>query len=182
MSIERAKPMSDFGFRAMSFFLALRSWFLDFRKPLRQAGIREGQTVLDFGCGPGYYTIPAAKMVGDKGRVYALDVHHVALRSVEARARKEGLTNITTILAGRDAAPPDWSVDVVLAYDMIHMVKDKRALGKELHRVLKPDGLLSVIVEHTKVDDVLGVLEEGGLFLLRDRQGNLINLTRGVAR
>ncbi len=182
MSIERAKPMSDFGFRAMSLFLALRSYFLDFGKPLRQAGIREGQTVLDFGCGPGYYTIPAAKMVGDKGRVYALDVHHLALRSVEARARKAGLTNITTILAGRDAAPPEQSVDVVMAYDMIHMVKDKRALAKELHRVLRPDGLLSVIVEHVKADDVLGVLEEGGLFFFRDRQGPLINLTKGVAR
>lgn len=181
MSTEQARPMSDIAFRAMSLLLALRSRFRDFRKPLRQAGIREGQTVLDFGCGPGYYTIPAAQMVGDKGRVYALDLHHLALRSVEARARKAGLSNITTILAGRDAPPPDESADVVLAYDMIHLVKDRRALAKELHRVLKPDGLLSVIVDHVKVDDVLGVLEGEGLFVLRERHGHLLNLTRGGA-
>jgi ubiquinone/menaquinone biosynthesis C-methylase UbiE len=98
---------------------------------------------------------------------------------VEKKARKEGLTNITTILSDRDTGLPDQSIDVALAYDMIHMVKDKQSLVRELHRVLKPNGLLSVLAEHMKVNDILKILESDSLFSLRDRHGNLINLNRG---
>ena len=181
MNSEGTKPIPNIAFRLMAFFLALHRRFVDVKKPLERAGVKEGQTILDFGCGPGHYAIAAAKMVGAKGKVYALDIHPLAVRSVEKKAKKEGLTNITTILSDKDTRLPDQSIDVALAYDMIHMVKDKQALARELHRVLKPNGLLSVIVGHIKVEDVLKILEEDGLFSLRDRQGRLINLNKGKA-
>jgi len=134
---------------------------------------------LDFGCGPGHYTIAAAKMVGANGKVYALDIHPLAVQSVEKKARKAGLTNITTILSDRDTGLPDQSIDIALAYDMIHMVKDKQSLIKELHRVLKQNSILSVLAEHLKAEDVLKILEQDGLFSLKDRQGNLISLNKG---
>ena len=173
--------MPNIAFRAMSLYFALRHRLEDVRKPLKQAGIKEGQTVLDFGCGPGHYAIAAAKMVGANGKVYALDIHPLAAQSVEKKAKKEGLPNITTIISDRDTRLPDQSVDIALAYDMISMVEDKEALAKELHRVLKPNGILSVLVEHIKVEDVLKILEKDGLFSLRDRHGNLINLKKGEA-
>jgi len=179
MNPERTKPLPNITFRLMAFFLALHRRFVDVRKPLERAGIEEEQTVLDFGCGPGFYAIAAAKMVGAKGKVYAVDIHPLAVQSVQKKAKKAGLTNITTILSGRDARLPDQSIDVALAYDMIHMVQDKQALARELHRVLKPNGFLSVIVGHIKVEDVLKILEQDGLFSLRDRQGRLINLKKG---
>ena len=179
MHSEKTKPMPNIAFKAMAFFLALHRRFVDVRKPLERAGIKEGQTVLDFGCGPGFYAIAAAKMVGAKGKVYALDIHPLAVQSVEKKAKKEGLTNITTILSDKDTRLPDQSIDVALAYDMIHMVKNKQALARELRRVLKPNGLLSVIVGHINVEDVLKALEQDGLFSLRDRYGRLINLTKG---
>jgi ubiquinone/menaquinone biosynthesis C-methylase UbiE len=179
MNAERTKPLPNITFRLMAFSLALHRRFVDVRKPMERAGIKEGQTILDFGCGPGFYTIAAAKMVGAKGKVYALDIHPLAVRSVEKKAKKEGLTNITTILSDRDTGLPDRSVDIALAYDMIHMVKDKQALARELHRILKPNGLLSVIVGHIKVEDVLEILEQDSLFLLKDRHGRLINLNKG---
>jgi ubiquinone/menaquinone biosynthesis C-methylase UbiE len=179
MNAERTKPLPNITFRLMAFFLALHRRFVDIRKPMERAGIKEGQTILDFGCGPGFYTIAAAKMVGAKGKVYALDIHPLAMRSVEKKAKKEGLTNITTILSDRDTGLPDQSIDVALAYDMIHMVKDKQALARELHRILKPNGLLSVIVGHIQVENVLKILEQDGLFSLRDRHGRLINLNKG---
>jgi ubiquinone/menaquinone biosynthesis C-methylase UbiE len=179
MSSERTKPLPNITFRLMAFFLALHRRFVDVRKPLEKAGIKEGQTILDFGCGPGFYSVAAAKMVGAKGEVYALDIHPLAVQSVQKKAQKAGLTNITTILSDRDTRLPDQSIDVALAYDMIHMVQDKQALLRELHRVLKPDGVLSVIVGHIKVEDVLKILEQDGLFSLRDRQGRLINLKKG---
>ena len=181
MNAERTKPLPNITFRLMAFSLALHRRFVDIRKPMERAGIKEGQTILDFGCGPGFYTIAAAKMVGAKGKVYALDIHPLAVRSVEKKAKKEGLTNITTILSDRDTGLPDQSIDVALAYDMIHMVKDKQALARELHRILKPNGLLSVIVGHIQVEDVLKILEQDGLFSLKDQHGRLINLNKGKA-
>jgi ubiquinone/menaquinone biosynthesis C-methylase UbiE len=181
MNSERTKPMPNIAFRLMAFFLALHRRFVDVRKPLERAGLKEGQTILDFGCGPGHYAIAAAKMVGANGKVYALDIHPLAVRSVEKKAKKEGLTNITTMLSDKDTRLPDQSIDIALAYDMIHMVKDKQALARELHRVLKSNGLLSIIVGHINVEDVLKILEQDGLFSLRDRQGRLINLNKGKA-
>jgi ubiquinone/menaquinone biosynthesis C-methylase UbiE len=175
------KRLPNIAFRMMAFYLGLRHRLEDVTKPLKQAGIKEGQTVLDFGCGPGHYAIAAAKMVGAKGKVYALDIHPLAVQSVEKKAQKEGLTNIVTIISDRDTRLPDQSIDIALAYDMISMVKDKEALAKELHRVLKPTGILSVLVEHIKVEDVLKILEKDSLFSLRDRHGNLINLKKGEA-
>ncbi len=179
MHSEKTRPMPNIAFRLMAFFLGLHRRFVDVRKPLERAGIKEGQTVLDFGCGPGFYAIAAAKMVEAKGKVYALDIHPLAVRSVEKKAKKEGLTNITTILSDRDTRLPDQSIDVVLAYDMIHMVKDKKALARELRRVLKQNGILSVIVGHINVEDVLKILEQDGLFSLRDQHGRLINFNKG---
>lgn len=179
MEIQKDKPMPSIAFKAISFYFALRHRLEDVRKPLQKAGIKEGQTILDFGCGPGHYTIAAAKMVGANGKVYALDIHPLAVQSVEKKARKAGLTNITTILSDRDTGLPDQSIDIALAYDMIHMVKDKQSLIKELHRVLKQNSILSVLAEHLKVEDVLKILEQDGLFSLKDRQGNLINLNKG---
>jgi len=178
MDSEKTKPMPNIVFSVMAFFLEIHRRFFDVRKPLRRAGVKEGQTILDFGCGPGHYSVAAAKMVGAKGKVYALDIQPLAVRSVERKAKKEGLTNITAILSDKDTRLPDQSIDIALAYDMIHMVNDKQALARELHRVLKPNGTLSVIVGHMKVEDILKILEQDGLFSLRDRQGRLINFNK----
>lgn len=62
---------------------------------LRKIGIRKGQTVLDFGCGSGNYTIPAARIVGEEGRVYALDKNGRTLDELMQRAESEGLKNIS---------------------------------------------------------------------------------------
>jgi ubiquinone/menaquinone biosynthesis C-methylase UbiE len=175
----RDKPMPDIGFRMMSFFFRIRDRFRDPGKQLEKVGIKEGQTLLDFGCGSGSYVIPAARMVGENGRVDALDIHPLAISAVEKKANKEGLTNIATILSDRDTGLPDESIDVVLLYDVIRSIKDKRALLKELHRVMKANGLLSILAEHIKVEDVLEIAEKDGLFSLRDQHGKLLNFERG---
>ena len=79
--------MSNFAFRIISRmhdnpFLPL------FRNPdklLKAAGLKSGQKVLEVGCGPGFFTIPAAKIVGEEGFVYAVDVHPLAIRRVKAK-------------------------------------------------------------------------------------------------
>ena len=179
MEERRAKPMPDIAFKVMAFLIALHHRFINVREKLGKTGIKEGRTVLDFGCGPGHYAIAAARIVGENGVVNALDIHPLAIQAVEKKAEKKGLTNITTILSDRDTGLADQSIDVILLYDTIHMLKDKRALLKELHRVMKSNGLLSILVERVKVEDVVQLAEKDGLFSLRDRYGKLLNFERG---
>ncbi len=180
MSEQQDEPMSDSHFKFMSFGYVFRDlWHGNLRAKLEKIGIGEGQTVLDFGCGPGSYTIPAAKIVGEKGKVYALDIHPLAIEAVEKKARKKKLTNITAIPSHGDTGLPDESVDVVLLYDTIHMIKDKPALLKELQRVLKADGFLSVTDHHLEANEISEVVEGSGLFSPRERDKGLLNFKKG---
>jgi len=152
--------------------MALRDWLHRFaQEVLIDIGIVEGQTVLDYGCGEGTFTIPCAKIVGSKGKVYALDSREEALQTVNKSMESEELTNIGTVLQKGGLLPlpfADGTVDVVLVYDVMHMTKDKLALLKELHRLLKNKGWLSVFPMHMGNEPMLEVALGSGLFQLRD--------------
>jgi len=83
------------GFAIMKTVLTLCSLFKKPERILREMGIQKGQTVLDYGCGIGSFSIPAAKMVGNDGIVYALDIHPLAIKAVEKKKlkRKESQTS-----------------------------------------------------------------------------------------
>jgi len=141
---------------------------------LTKVGVREGQTVLDYGCGSGTFTIPSARIVGKEGRVYALEVRPSVLERVKERARNEGLPNIETVLS--DSSKPntglqDESVDAILVYDVIHEIDDRLALLQELHRVLRRDGFLSIFPMHMGTDSMLDIISKCGLFCFRERYG-----------
>ena len=106
--------------------------------------VREGQTFLDYGCGTGDFSIPAARIVGIKGKVYALDYFARQLKIVNMRAKKAGLTNIETILSDSRTGLPDESVDLIWMCDVLHEITEKRAVLGELCRVLKSDGVLAI--------------------------------------
>jgi len=65
---------------------------------LKEANIKSGDIILDYGCGPGNFSIPAAQIVGDKGKVFAADMHPLSEQFVLKNARKANITNIETIL------------------------------------------------------------------------------------
>ena len=154
----------DWAFR----FMALGYRFRDARTPredfLEEAGIKQGSTVLDFGCGPGSYVVPAARMTSDAGKVYALDMHPLALKMVTERARKADLNNVSTILSDCDTGLPAHSVDVAFLYDIYHDLNEPTAVLTELHRVLKPGGLLTSHDHHLKGDLLKEAIESSGLF------------------
>jgi ubiquinone/menaquinone biosynthesis C-methylase UbiE len=124
---------------------------------LRKIGVKPGQTVLDFGCGVGHYTIPAAKIVGNNGIIYAIDSEEHALKELHQKANAHKLTNIRIIkTSGRVKLPLEiGEVDVFLFYDVLHYLEksDRKKLYQEAQRVLKQDGLLSVYPKHTLEDD-----------------------------
>ena len=119
---------------------------------LRKIGIERNDVVLDFGCGEGHYTIPLAKVVGESGKVYALDKDRYALGKLRETAERESLNNIEIIPAETRIPLKDNSVNVVLCYDVIHYEKNRERIYKEVYRVLHKDGLFSVYPKHYKDD------------------------------
>jgi ubiquinone/menaquinone biosynthesis C-methylase UbiE len=139
---------------------------------LRKLGVLPGHTVLDFGCGPGGYSLAAARLVGPTGMVYALDSNPLAVRAVQRAAEKERLGNTTTILADSAADLPNGSVDVAILHDVLHLLADPVKVIASLHRALHREGLLCVSDHHMREAAILSVISSGGLFeVSRSYQG-----------
>ena len=153
-------------------------------KVLRDSGIKDGQTALDFGCGHGNYAIPLALLVGPSGKVYALDKDTSELDRLMERARKAGLTNIVRVDSpgGERIGLEDDSVDVVLLYDVIHShyfsPRERRAHFREVDRVTRSPALLSVFPHHMDGDEIAEVVrlaEEMGFRMVLDYRGPVIH-------
>ncbi|MCP4231656.1 MAG: class I SAM-dependent methyltransferase [bacterium] len=164
------KPMPNFFFNGMSAILTIRDKFMPPARRLGSVGIKRGDTVLDYGCGPGGYSVVAAEMVGETGKVYALDIQPLAGDRTVKRAKRKGLSNVEGITSGCATGLADESVDVALLYDIIHMLDEPDAVIGELHRILKPDGVFSVDCHHWKQDRVRETVESTGLFKLENAE------------
>ena len=160
------KPHPKFGFRVMAFVFKFRDFFQPRKNVLKEVGVKPGSHVLDFGCGPGSYIIPLAALVGESGKIYALDIHSLAIRMVDSIVRKKRLPNVETILSDGKTGLPDNSMDIVLLYDTLHGLGDPDEVLKELYRVLKPDGILSLSDHHMNEQDIIYKLTNTGLFRL----------------
>ena len=160
-------------------------------------GIEQNHSVLDFGCGNGNYTIPVAKVVGKRGRVYAVDKNKESLDELMQRSEKVRLKNIERIDIPEGIKVPlqEKSVDVVLLYDVIHLVGNRKKLLTEMHQVLKTNALISVYPKHHQedmnmaLDDVKEEIESAGFSFERMlcktlmhnnylEQGDILNFRR----
>ncbi|WP_417389091.1 arsenite efflux transporter metallochaperone ArsD [Gimesia sp.] len=113
--------------------------------PLALAGIREGEVVVDLGCGGGMDVFLAARKVGSSGRVIGIDMTAEMLERARAGQQKLGLTNVEFQLSTIDRLPiPDNSVDCVISNCVINLVPDKLAVFREILRVLKPGGRVAL--------------------------------------
>ena len=172
------KQMSNLGFRLMSLGLKFRDFFLSPKDTLAEVDIKPASNILDYGCGPGSYTTDAARLVGSSGKVYALDIHPLAIQRVQKIAAKKGLTNIVTILSDCTTGLPNESIDVVLLYDILHSLNESDKILAELHRVLKPDGILSFNDHHLKENEIIARLTGKGLFKLSRKEKRLYNFLK----
>lgn len=113
--------------------------------PLALAGIREGEVVVDLGCGGGMDVFLAARKVGSSGRVIGIDMTAEMLQRARAGQEKLGLTNVEFHQSTIDQLPlPDNSVDCVISNCVINLVPDKLAVFQEILRVLKPGGRVAL--------------------------------------
>jgi ubiquinone/menaquinone biosynthesis C-methylase UbiE len=160
------KPKSGLDFKLMALTYKIRDFFFPRKDILKGAGIKPGFRVLDYGCGPGSYLLPLARLVNTSGEIYALDIHPLAVKRIQRLVLKKNLTNVKTIKSDCSTGLPDGSMDVVLLYDTYHDLKDGEAVLKELHRILKPNGLLSFSDHHLKEQNILERVTSGNLFAL----------------
>lgn len=169
------KPESDLAFRLMTFIYRVRDLLHNPRQSLEKAQLGKGMSVVDYGCGPGSFTIPAAELVGEDGKVFAVDIHPLAISTVERKASRKGLQNVGTVLVrGYDTGIEASSIDRVLLVDTVHLIEDPAALFREVHRMLKPDGLLFMEKGHMAMSEQKELVAQAGLFRIVESQGLMI--------
>jgi ubiquinone/menaquinone biosynthesis C-methylase UbiE len=161
--------------------LTLRDLFLSPEEIMGEVDILPGYRVLDYGCGTGSFTFEAAQRVGPEGKVYALDVHPLALEKVQKGALKKGLANIETVLTSCITQLASGSVDVVMFYYVLHWLTDPDCVLGELHRVLKEGGILSFRDPYMKEEEVLTAVTGKGWFRLSEKGEKTYRFANGEA-
>jgi ubiquinone/menaquinone biosynthesis C-methylase UbiE len=167
---------------AWTFDNPLRRWLHD---PQRILGshIEEGMTVADIGCGMGYFSVAMARMVGADGNVIAVDVQQMMLDLLKKRAYRAGVRDrVTTVLAVSDDIRIERSVDFVLAFWMIHEVKDIPRFFGQVAAVLRPGGCMlyaepRMHVTKKRFDEILAHAKSAGFIL---SEGPQVGMSRAV--
>jgi len=152
-----------------------------FRNPykfLKAAGLKPGQKVLEVGCGPGFFTIPAAKIVGNKGLVYAVDIHTRAIEKIQEKTERKRIANVQPILANASSTDlSSESIDLAFLFGLRYIAGGLKNVLFEMHRVLKPRGILSF--EKTKGSEkrFIEYVERGG-FAFSEKRGRIFSFTK----
>lgn len=142
-------------------------------KILRAAGLKLGQKVVEVGCGPGFFTIPAANIVGNEGVVYAVDVHPLAIDKVKKKIETKRIKNVLPIHANAsDTGLPGGSIDLAFMFGLPYIVGGKENVISEIYRILKPGGVLSLKKSRQAEKKLIDELVIGG-FTYSGKQGKI---------
>ena len=175
--MKKNKKQSNIDFRFMSFFFKIRDRFHPPIAKIIKANIKQGEIVLDYGCGSGSYTVATAEKIGPNGKVIAADIHPLALKRVRKITEKKSFNNIETIQTDCATGLDDETIDKVICFDVLHDIPNKNDLLKEFHRVLKPNSILSFDDHHMNEDEIIDFITSKELFKLtekKDKQYNFI--------
>ncbi len=170
--------MPDLGFRMMSATMTLKDLlFPGVDQRVAGFGIRAGMTVVDYGCGPGRYTTRFSKWVGEKGKVYAVDVQDLAIETVKRKIYSQGLKNIIPVLAtGYETGIPDHVADMVFALDMFFGVKDPVTLLAEIHRIVRGGGVLILDDGHQTRQTTIKKINQSGKWVVEKESRDRLRL------
>ena len=146
----------------------IRRWIQNPQKILG-AYIEEGMTVLDIGCGPGFFSIDMAKMVGESGRVIAADLQEGMLEKLRDKIKGTELEGrITLHKCQEDKTGVSENVDFVLLFYVVHEVPNKKKFFNEMVTILKPNGQVLIVeppfrVSKTAFEETIRKAREAGL-------------------
>lgn len=127
---------------------------------LKKLGLAEGMNFADIGCGIGYFTLPAAHMIGKNAQAFAADVSAEMLAILTENAEREKIKNITVVRTDEyDLKMEGGKVDFALCCNVLHEVPDRERFACEMATLLCPGGILAVI-EWKKIKTKRGPLEE----------------------
>ena len=145
----------------------VRGWLMNPVRTLQGADVQPGETALEVGCGTGFFTIPAAQLLGDEGHLVAMDPVSDFVHQVSRKVDAASLTNVEVVR--RDALNTglgDGSMDVALLFGVIPWpALPLNRLLPEMHRVLKPQGRMAVWLFPPLVHSwVHGAILRSGLF------------------
>ncbi len=161
----RMERMPGIAFVIMGWMFAVRDRIKDPSRLLDRFSIARGQCVVDYGCGTGSYLKRASELVGSEGRVYAADVHEMAIHAVEKRIRKQHLENVTGIIVRDGRCPLETNTaDVIYALDMFHMVRDSDAFLNELYRISVRSALLYIDNGHQSRKEARSKITASGVW------------------
>ena len=142
-------------------------------KLLNGAGLTKGQKVVEVGCGPGFFTIPAARIVGDEGHVYAVDIHPRAVDRVKKKIEKAALKNVTPLCVNAsNTGLSDGSVDLAFLFGLRSIAAGLESVIFELYRVLKTGGILSFEKTRGSEGELITEVEQGG-FICTGKRGRI---------
>jgi len=123
---------------------------------LESIGLRSGMIFMDIGCGDGFFTMPAAQLVGDKGKVYAVDIDASAIDRLRQKAAKKDLRNVTAkVGAAEETVFCDRCADIVFYSTVLHDFRDPAKVLLNAKRMIKPSGTL-VDLDWKKKSTVFG--------------------------
>jgi ubiquinone/menaquinone biosynthesis C-methylase UbiE len=168
--------------RAGSLDTIFRRWLQNPRKIL-SPWVKEGMTVLDYGCGPGFFTIDIAQMVGASGRVIAADLQEGMLQKLGKKIHKTEIENrISLHRCRQDRIGIFEKVDFTLAFYVLHEIPEQSKFFVELESILKPDGHVLIVEPpfHVSKSDFLKTVEEAQNAGFNPVQGPKVLLSKSV--
>jgi ubiquinone/menaquinone biosynthesis C-methylase UbiE len=113
---------------------------------LANLGVKRAMTICDMGCGNGFYSLQLAKMTGEQGRVYAVDIQAEMLKMLKANAEEHGIRNITPVLStATDPKLPKGKIDLILLVDVYHEFSHPEEMLAAMREALAPDGLCALV-------------------------------------
>jgi ubiquinone/menaquinone biosynthesis C-methylase UbiE len=123
---------------------------------LRSLGVSAGKVMADLGCGPGFFTLPAAELVGPTGKVFAVDVQQEMVDDLRARLAQQGITNVVVRRSSElEPSIQQRSVDLALLAFVLHEIDQRSSFLLAAKRLLRADGRIAV-VEWEKIETPVG--------------------------
>jgi len=143
---------------------------------LKGAEIQPGQNVLEIGCGTGFFTLPAARLLGDRGSLLAMDILPVSVEAVAKKVQAANLKNVCVVKGDAlDTKLDADSLDAVLIFGVIPApMLPMGHLLYEMHRILKPGGIMAVWPPSW----VHKTIVRSGLFTMSSKRYGVFNFTR----